>query len=108
MSEAPAEKRESVSGVVARFLAALEREDHVLLVLRDELYEGSWELMREDLIDRKEGRPCVFKLARRIGQDIERIDRLSAFEREQGVDLADQVDLAAELGARRQAGAADK
>jgi hypothetical protein len=108
VSEAPAEKPGAVSEPIARFLASLEREDFVLLVLRDELYEGSWELMREDLIDRKEGRPCVFKLAKRISQDIERIERISSFEREQGMDLAEHVDLAAEIGARRQSRQADQ
>jgi hypothetical protein len=98
VSDAPADEHRPISGPVGRFLASLQREDCILLVLRDQLYEGSWQEMRQDLIDRREGRPCVFKLARRIDQDIERIDRLKAFEREQGIDLADYVDLAARLG----------
>ncbi len=93
MSDAPADPGRVPDGPVARFLTTLEREDHVLLVLRDELYEGSWQEMRRDLIDRREGRPCVFKLAQRIAQDIERIDRLAEFECSHKVNLADYLDV---------------
>ena len=48
--------------------------------------------MRQDLIDRREGRPYIFKLAQRITQDIERIDRLWTFEREHAVNLVDFVE----------------
>jgi len=92
VSDAPAGRRRAVSDVVERFLATLGREDRVLLALRDQLYEGSWRELRQDLINRREGRPYIFKLAQRIASDIERIDRLSAFESEHAVNLVDYLD----------------
>ncbi len=97
MSDAPTHTDHLARGALARELASLQREDYILLVLRDDLYEGSWALMRQDLVDRREGRPCVFKLSQRIARDVERIDRLRAVERAYGIDLADHVDLEIEL-----------
>ena len=65
----------------------------MLVVLNRELYEGSWDDMVEDLQARLEGRPYVFKLASRIGDDLERIGRLRAFENDHDVDLGDYVRL---------------
>jgi len=56
--------------------AELEPQDRMLILLRDELYEGRWDLMRQDLLDRLNGRPYIFKLANRIQDDLERIERL--------------------------------
>jgi hypothetical protein len=92
VSDAPAGQERHVSEVVKRFLDTLEREDRVLLVLRDQLYEGRWSDMRQDLIDRREGKPYIFKLAQRIGEDIERIDRLWAFERDQAINLSNYLE----------------
>ena len=63
----------------------------MLVVLKRELYEGSWDDMEADLRARLEGRPYIFKLASRITEDLERIARLRAFEAEHGVDLAEHV-----------------
>lgn len=104
MSDAPAHTNRLGRESLDRELASLQREDYILLVLRDDLYEGSWTLMRQDLIDRREGRPCVFKLSQRITRDVERIDRLRDLERAHGIDLADHVDLDVEparLGSAR-------
>lgn len=60
----------------------------MLLRLRDELYEGHWDIMLEDLRDRLQGRAYIFKLVNRIQDDIERINRLSLFEEKHKVDLA--------------------
>lgn len=54
----------------------LTPEDRMLVVLRDELYEGRWDLMKRDLEDRLEGRPYIFKLVHRIQDDLRRIERL--------------------------------
>jgi len=65
----------------------------MLVVLKRELYEGSWDDMQADLEARLEGRPYIFKLVNRIGDDLERIDRLRAFEDEHDVDLGEYVKL---------------
>jgi hypothetical protein len=49
--------------------------------------------MIADLRARLEGRPFIFKLATRISEDLERIERLRAFEDQQRVDLCDYVKL---------------
>jgi len=65
----------------------------MLIVLKRELYEGSWDAMVADLQARLQGRPYVFKLANRISDDLERIARLRRFEDERGVDLSEMVKL---------------
>lgn len=65
----------------------------MLVVLKRELYEGSWDEMEADLRARLEGRPYIFRLAHRISEDLERIGRLREFERQAGVDLGDYVKL---------------
>ncbi len=76
-----------------RFVGRMSREEHVLLVLRHELYEGSWDEMEADLRARLEGRPYIFKLANRIVDDLDRIRRLREFEQQHDVDLSDYVDV---------------
>jgi hypothetical protein len=71
-----------------QFVATLSEEEIMLLRLRDELYDGRWDAMLADLNDRLQGKPFVFKLAHRIQDDIERIERLNRFERQNNVDLA--------------------
>jgi len=78
---------------VLRFVESLSREERMLVVLRRELYEGSWDEMAADLKARLEGRPYIFKLAHRIVDDLERIERLREFESRSGVDLTEYVDL---------------
>lgn len=58
-----------------------------MVQLRDELYEGSWGDLRADLEGRKAGRPYLFKLAGRIEEDLERIDRLEEYEKKNGINL---------------------
>ena len=65
----------------------------MLVVLKRELYQGQWVEMRNDLEARLAGRPYIFKLANRIEDDLARIERLEAFEREYNVDLSDYVRL---------------
>lgn len=78
---------------VQRFVEGMTREERMLVVLQGELYEGSWDEMAADLRARLEGRPYVFKLAHRIADDLERIDRLKGFEQRYGVLLRDYVRL---------------
>ncbi|MDK1032754.1 MAG: hypothetical protein QGD94_12155 [Planctomycetia bacterium] len=76
------------AATVSRFVKALDDAEIMLLRLRDELYEGHWDIMLEDLRDRLQGRAYIFKLVNRIQDDIERINRLSLFEEKHKVDLA--------------------
>ncbi len=57
------------------------RGDADLRLLRDELYDGSWEMMLEDLQRRLKRRPSVFKITSNIREDIESIKRLMADEK---------------------------
>jgi len=70
----------------------LAPEEKVLVIIRDELYDGNWDEMLEDLKARLAGRPYVIKLASRIEDDIARIARLRAIEQEQGINLADYIE----------------
>ncbi|KKN84894.1 hypothetical protein LCGC14_0284190 [marine sediment metagenome] len=65
----------------------------MLVVLRQELYDGSWNDMETDLRARLDGRPYIFKLAHRIADDLDRIRRLRRFEQSVGADLTDYVDI---------------
>jgi len=76
---------------VQQFVASLTNEERMLVVLKRELYEGSWDEMLADLKARMEGRPYIFKLAQRITDDLDRIERLRRFEREHEVDLGEYV-----------------
>jgi len=72
---------------VQAFLDALDPAAATLVILRDELYDGSWDDMESDLRARLEGRPYIFKLAHRIVDDLDRIRYLQQFETDQQVDL---------------------
>jgi hypothetical protein len=71
------------------FARALAREDRVLLDVRDELYAGDWKELERDLRARLAGKPFIFKLASKIEEDLDRIDRLRRFEAARGVDLGE-------------------
>jgi hypothetical protein len=75
------------------FVRSLDDKHRMLIVLKSQLYGGRWEPMLEDLQNRLEGKPYIFKLANRIKDDVERIRVLQAFERDHQVDLADYVKL---------------
>jgi hypothetical protein len=80
-------------GIARQFVLSMPSEEKMLVVLKRELYEGSWDEMVADLQARLDGRPYIFKLAHRIADDLERIARLREFEQSHGVDLCDYVDL---------------
>lgn len=69
------------------YAEGLGAEERVLLVVRDELYGGSWDELEQDLHARRERKPAIFKLNTRIDEDLSRIIKLRAYEREHGVDL---------------------
>ena len=69
------------------FAEGLTKEDRLLVAIRDELYEGSWEELLGDLDARMNRKPFVFKLKTRLDEDTARVSKLRAFEREHSVDL---------------------
>jgi hypothetical protein len=83
----------SVSNVLSDFVDGLSDEHRMLVVLKAQLYGGTWEPMLDDLKNRLVGKPYIFKLVNRIKDDIERIQQMQNFEKEQNVDLADYVEL---------------
>lgn len=78
---------------VSSFVDGLSDERRMLVVLKSQLYGGSWEPMLDDLRNRLAGKPYIFKLANRIQDDIARIEEMSEFEREHNIDLGDYVEL---------------
>jgi hypothetical protein len=64
----------------------------MLIALKAQLYDGTWEPMLDDLQNRLAGKPYIFKLANRIKDDIERIEQMRKFEAEHNIDLADYAD----------------
>jgi hypothetical protein len=78
---------------VDEFVAGLSNEHRMLVILKAQLYDGSWELMLDDLQNRLAGKPYIFKLVNRINDDIKRIGEMQTFEIEHNIDLADFVEL---------------
>ncbi len=76
---------------IADFVKDLSAEHKMLIVLKVQLYGGKWEPMYQDLKNRLEGRPYIFKLANRISDDIDRIEQMQQFERQYDVNLCDYV-----------------
>ena len=83
----------AVGKVVGDFVDRLSAEQRMLVILKSQLYGGAWEPMLDDLRNRLAGKPYIFKLASRIKDDIERIERMREFEQEHHVDLAEHVEL---------------
>ncbi len=81
----------AVSKVVSDFVDGLSDEQRMLVVLKAQLYDGMWEPMLDDLRNRLEGKPYIFKLVSRIKDDIERIEEMQKFEAEHNIDLADYI-----------------
>jgi hypothetical protein len=81
--------RQDVSG----YVKSLSDEFRMLVVLKRQLYGGSWESMLDDLRNRLAGKPYIFKLANRIQDDIERIEEMKKFEQDKKIDLADYVEM---------------
>ena len=83
----------SDSKVLSDFVDALSDEHRMLVVLKAQLYGGIWEPMLDDLKNRLDGKPYIFKLVNRIKDDIERIQQMKNFEQKHNIDLADYVQL---------------
>jgi len=83
----------AVSKVASEYAAGLSNEHRMLVVLKKELYDGTWEPMLDDLQNRLAGKPYIFKLVNRIKDDVDRIEEMRRFEAENNVDLGDYVEL---------------
>ncbi len=83
----------SVSKEVNDFVAGLSDEHRMLVILKAQLYGGTWEPMLDDLQNRLDGKPYIFKLVNRIKDDIARIEQMRKFEQEHNIDLAEYVEL---------------
>ena len=84
---------ETLKKTVDNFIAALSDEHRMLVVLKSQLYGGSWEPMLDDLQNRLEGKPYIFKLVNRIKDDIVRIQEMQGFEEKNKIDLADYIEM---------------
>ena len=69
----------------------LTEDDKMLIVLRNELYEGSWTFMLKDLKSRVVKKPFVFKLYHRIQYDMRRIQKLMTYEKKYGIDVSEML-----------------
>jgi len=81
----------AVSKAVSDFVDGLSDEHRMLVALKAQLYDGTWEPMLDDLRNRLAGKPYIFKLANRIQDDIRRIEEMQEFEAEHNIDLAEYV-----------------
>ncbi len=69
------------------FVRNLTVEELILLKLREELYEGNWSALENDLVDRLQCRPLIYKISRRIKRDLESLKKLRSYEQKNKVDL---------------------
>jgi hypothetical protein len=83
----------TVSKEIREYVDSLSNEHRMLVVLKAQLYDGTWEPMLDDLRNRLAGKPYIFKLVNRIQDDIKRIEQMQEFESEHNTDLADHVEL---------------
>ena len=83
----------AVDKAVTEYAARLSNEHKMLVILKAQLYGGTWEPMLDDLRNRLVGKPYIFKLVNRIKDDIERIEEMKKFEKEHKIDLADYVEM---------------
>ena len=73
----------------AAFADSLGKEERVLVVVRDELYDGSWAELVADLEARQQKKPFIFKLNTKIDEDLSRIAKLQAYESAHAINLRD-------------------
>lgn len=90
------EEEQQLNSEIREIIQDFTQEERTLIVLREELYDGSWEVMETDLEDRLEGRPYIFKLNNRIEDDLARIEKLREIEEEWEIDLSNHIDRAEE------------
>jgi len=79
------------TALAKEFVSRLSKEERMLILLQSELYENSWLAMLNDLRNRLDGKPFIFKLASRIQDDMARIEKLQSFEQKHNVKLSEFV-----------------
>jgi len=86
---------------------SLTEEEQMLVLLRDELYEGSWDDFVQDLNDRLANKPHVFdiipaspRLQETIREHLRLIGKLRQLEATEQVDLATRLPRRPERSAR--------
>jgi hypothetical protein len=86
-------KESTLGNKIEEYAERLSEEHRMLVILKSQLYDDNWEPMLDDLRNRLEGKPYIFKLAHRIQDDIERIEEMRQFESANNVNLTDYVEL---------------
>jgi hypothetical protein len=69
------------------FFKSLSKSDRILISLRDELYDGCWDTMIEDITNRMKGQPYLFDFVNRAEKDIQSIKKIRAFEQQNNINL---------------------
>ena len=69
------------------FFNSLSKSDKFLISLRDELYDGCWDTMIEDITNRMKGQPYLFKFVNRAEKDIQSIKKIRTYETENNINL---------------------
>ena len=70
------------------FVESLAPYERVLVELKDQLYEGSWERILGDLRARLDNKPYIYKLSQTITRDLTAIERMRSYEIRQNVSLS--------------------
>lgn len=73
------------------FLSRMEPYERVLIDVKDQLYEGSWDRILGDLRSRLDGKPYIFKLSQTIARDIVAVERMKSYEMRNKVSLSQLV-----------------
>ena len=76
---------------ILAFCRSLKNDEIMLVIFRDELYGGSWDLMIDDLKARLKKKPYIFNLMNKIESDIKRIKKMKNFEKKHNISLSDYV-----------------
>ncbi len=70
------------------FVETLVPEDTLLVRLVEDLYDGDWEAMIQDVRDRQAGRPYLFDIGQeRLADHLVRIERLREYETKHRIKL---------------------
>ena len=93
MAKSVEKNKKGDDAAIDDFVRGLSEESRMLVVLKAQLYGGSWEPMLDDLRNRLSGKPYIFKLASRIQDDVSRIEQMLEFETEHNVDLAEYIEI---------------
>jgi hypothetical protein len=90
-----AEPKREPTPELQNVLDSLTEDHRMLLTLREELYDGSWQAMLQDLRDRLEGRPHVFewtppdaRMRQTLTNHMKLIEQMRKAELDLGVNLA--------------------